>query len=408
MHAGAKEGKRLPFRFTGTGWEYFKIWIVNIFLSIITLYVYSAWAKVRTKRYFYGNTLLDGNSFEYHAKPLQILIGRILAVIVFLAFTFGELIHPIVAAIAAVVLIIALPWITWRSMRFNARMSSYRNVRFGFTGPLSPLYKYLLVYPFLPLLVGAIIVGALVLGFGMPTFDSISMSGQPISITIVAVVIAAVFLSYAIVPLVHRLMSSYGVNNHQFGVSKFGAVLSTRSYYAIYLRACLIVLAVLVVLGAITALAQFVPGMENTLVTIVDAGALDSGGALAGLLVGMLVLAIYAFMGVVTAFVVAFFRSRIRNYTHRQTLLDGRIDLESTIEARPLAWLMITNFVAIVITLGLAYPWAKVRMARFYANHTAVYSTEPLDNFVNAEREKVSALGEEFGDAFDMDVDVAL
>ena len=47
-------------------------------------------------------------------------------------------------------------------------------------------------------------------------------------------------------------------------------------------------------------------------------------------------------------------------------------------------------------------------MARFYAQHTALYTTESLDTFVNAERDKVSALGEELGDAFDMDMDVAL
>jgi len=56
-----------PFEFHGKTGEYFKIWIVNLFLTIVTLYVYSAWAKVRTKRYFYGNTTVDGSSFEYHA-----------------------------------------------------------------------------------------------------------------------------------------------------------------------------------------------------------------------------------------------------------------------------------------------------------------------------------------------------
>nr|WP_257713229.1 YjgN family protein [Vibrio neptunius] len=35
--------------------------------------IYSAWAKVRTKRYFYGNTYVDNDNFEYHAVPMQIL-----------------------------------------------------------------------------------------------------------------------------------------------------------------------------------------------------------------------------------------------------------------------------------------------------------------------------------------------
>ena len=45
-----------PFSFTGTSAEYFRIWIVNVALTILTLGVYSAWAKVRTEQYFYGHT----------------------------------------------------------------------------------------------------------------------------------------------------------------------------------------------------------------------------------------------------------------------------------------------------------------------------------------------------------------
>jgi hypothetical protein len=42
-----------PIEFTGTAGEYFGIWIVNILLTIVTVGFYSAWAKVRRKRYFY-------------------------------------------------------------------------------------------------------------------------------------------------------------------------------------------------------------------------------------------------------------------------------------------------------------------------------------------------------------------
>ena len=64
-----------PVRFTGNTGEYFRIWIVNIALTIVTLGVYSPWAKVRKFRYFYGNTSLADGRFDYHAKPKAILIG---------------------------------------------------------------------------------------------------------------------------------------------------------------------------------------------------------------------------------------------------------------------------------------------------------------------------------------------
>src|SRR6185436_21043973 len=66
--------------FTGRAGEYFRIWIVNVFLTVITLGIYSAWAKVRRNRYLYSSVRLAGASFEYLANPVQILKGRLIAV----------------------------------------------------------------------------------------------------------------------------------------------------------------------------------------------------------------------------------------------------------------------------------------------------------------------------------------
>ncbi len=73
-------------RFTGSGREYFGIWIVNLLLSIVTLGIYSAWAKVRRTQYFARNTELDGARFDYHGDPMYILKGRLIAFGLF-AFT---------------------------------------------------------------------------------------------------------------------------------------------------------------------------------------------------------------------------------------------------------------------------------------------------------------------------------
>ena len=72
-----------PVSFTGTGAEYFKIWIVNLALTIVTLGVYSAWAKVRRLQYFYRHTRLAGAGFDYHGDPIAILKGRIVGLVLF-------------------------------------------------------------------------------------------------------------------------------------------------------------------------------------------------------------------------------------------------------------------------------------------------------------------------------------
>jgi uncharacterized membrane protein YjgN (DUF898 family) len=121
------------FEFTGNAKEYFGIWIVNLFLSIITLGIYTAWAKVRRVRYFYGHTYLDGHNLEYHAKPKSILIGRIIVVGILIVMNILVSIAPL-AGVLVIFYLIALPWVINQAIRFNARVTSYRNVRFNFKG----------------------------------------------------------------------------------------------------------------------------------------------------------------------------------------------------------------------------------------------------------------------------------
>lgn len=153
------EPREVLFEFTGNGFEYFKIWIVNILLSIVTLGIYSAWAKVRNKQYFYGNTYLDDSSFEYTADPIKILIGRIIAVVFLLIYTAANGFSLVVGTIMSLLLFVALPWVICKSLRFNARYSSYRNVRFAFDGRIGGAAMAFIVWP---------ILGGLTLGILMP------------------------------------------------------------------------------------------------------------------------------------------------------------------------------------------------------------------------------------------------
>ena len=125
-------GDVVPLRFTGRAGEYFRIWIVNICLSIVTLGIYSAWAKVRRKRYFYGNTLLEDSAFEYLADPKAILKGRIIVLAGFVVYSLVGKINPLAGLAMALVFLGVLPWLIVRASRFNAVNSAHRNVRFDF------------------------------------------------------------------------------------------------------------------------------------------------------------------------------------------------------------------------------------------------------------------------------------
>jgi uncharacterized membrane protein YjgN (DUF898 family) len=109
----------ISFQFKGTADEYFRIWIVNTLLSVVTLGVYSAWAKVQRLQYFYGNTFLDGVPFAYHAAPLAILKGRVLtygvlAIVAVLSYRWPELGKGLTFGLAW-----AGPWLIVKALRFR-------------------------------------------------------------------------------------------------------------------------------------------------------------------------------------------------------------------------------------------------------------------------------------------------
>ena len=138
-------GAPVALQFRGSAGEYFRIWIVNLCLTVLTLGIYSAWAKVRRKRYFYGSTLLQGSAFEYAGNPVAILKGRLLVFGVFAIYSVAQRTLPLLS-IAMLLLILAfLPWIIQRALQFNARNSLYRNLRFGFRGSKKQIFLVLLV-----------------------------------------------------------------------------------------------------------------------------------------------------------------------------------------------------------------------------------------------------------------------
>ena len=141
-----------PIRFYGTASEYFGIWITNLLLTIVTFGIYSAWAKVRTQRYFYGNTEIDGHSFQYHANPVSILFGRLFVIAAILFIDGSHFVSPTLYFILAAALFFALPALINGSLRFNARMTTYRNVQFDFQSTYWKAFWACLIAPIIGVL----------------------------------------------------------------------------------------------------------------------------------------------------------------------------------------------------------------------------------------------------------------
>ncbi len=140
--------KSLPLEFTGSAMEFFKIWIINVLLTLLTLGLYSPWAKVRTHRYFYNNTLLDNSHFDYLADPVKILKGRLLVLAILLIASLFS-VFPIINALVTLAFVLLVPWFIIRALKFNLFNTAYRNIRFQFKGQYGSAFLTFIGLPFL-------------------------------------------------------------------------------------------------------------------------------------------------------------------------------------------------------------------------------------------------------------------
>lgn len=141
-----------PVMFTGSGSEFFGIWIVNIFLLVLTLGLYAPWAKVRTNQYFYGHTQIDGASFQYLADPWVIFRGRLVAIVAVAVWILVSELWPMGSLVLMALFLPAFPWIVVRSLKFHAINSAYRNIRFDFRGSYPGACMAMLVWPIVAML----------------------------------------------------------------------------------------------------------------------------------------------------------------------------------------------------------------------------------------------------------------
>jgi len=341
-----------PFEFKGNAKEWFGIWIVNLLLSIVTIGIYSAWAKVRTKKYFYNNTYVEGRNFDYHATGKQILIGRLIIIAAVIVFQIITAILPVVGLLLLVGLLFAYPWLIVRSMEFNARMSSFSNVRFGFVGSVGQAFLTFLVYPLL------------------------------MALTL-----------YTTFPIWDRAMKRFSINNHKLGTAGFKMEVGLGPFY----KAFLVAIAWIIVVGILGVVltgfnfAEFAYAMDNA-----DR---DPGGAV-GIIALFYILFFAAFLP--AAFI---YQALTRNEVYNNTTLDGGHRFASNVTAPALLWIAVSNMVVVICTLFLMLPWAQVRMAKYLADHTGFIPGEAsLDDFVGQQQAQGSAMGDAYTDLEGIDV----
>lgn len=343
------EPVELTLEFTGNAWEYFRVWAVNTFLSLLTLGVFSAWGKVRKKRYLYSHTLIDGTPLRYLGRPIPILKGRAVAVVLVTVWYlvtrhYQKLYFPMLGVGAFV-----LPWIMLRTATFTARSSSYRNITFDFKSTYKDAFF---------LIAGGAIGTALTAGLGYPLFQ-------------------------------HRLRR-WLISSTYFGRERWRFGARASMFYRIYLGVALVTAALGIGIAVVANLVTPSSEFEDWYFVVVRALPLNPR-----ITFGLLYL---FYLGVA-----AIAQTWITNLVWKGSYL-GPLRFTSHLRARDMLWLYASNTVLIALSLGLLSPWASLRLLRYRLRCLSIFVQGDLSELEGVPTELGSAAGAETAEVFDLDI----
>ncbi|MBI4239338.1 MAG: DUF898 domain-containing protein [Deltaproteobacteria bacterium] len=348
---------RLQPRFHGSAWTLFGIEIVNWLLTMITLGIYSCWAKVRVRHFIYNQTEFAGDRLTYHGTGRELFIGllKLLAFGVMAAVVLGGIGWILPTEIKGLVIVFTyltglglIPFALWGGRRYQMSRTSWRGIRFSFRGSLQECYE-------LYLLGGLLTV--LTLGCYYPWFRA--------------------------------NLRHYWLTHTYFGNTPFTYNGSGSELFTIYLRYWLGMLACLVF----------------AIFTIMSIGglAMMSGGSMprAGMAFWIIVAMLGVYVGIPMIGVLMAAAEHRFHWSHTQ--FTG-IRFESSVSGGGLLLRKILQGLALALTAGLAFAWVQIDTLRFYYERLALLGEPDFAKIDQEARETPTATAEGLADAFDVDV----
>jgi uncharacterized membrane protein YjgN (DUF898 family) len=372
----AQQAHHLPIEFGGTGGEYFRIWIVNLLLTLLTLGLYYPWAKVRKLRWFYGHTQLAGHAFDFHGEPKKMLRGTLLAGLLVLAYSVAGELSAFAGLVAAVIVASLWPLLLRSALQFRLANTSWCGLRFNFSG--SAREAYAAVAP--PLLL-------FLLPATLAAFHEADMGLAPDTLqTLDVVVLGAAVLMLLGLPYFMWRLKRYQHSHFRLGQLRTEWKGELRAVYVLCLRTFGLVLLPIALIGA---------GI---------AGILAGGSFGAGVLLLPLMFALLL-AGMVVMYVVApaYFTVRMQNLAWTKTG-NRYMRLRSQLELGPYIKLQLVNWLLVMFSMGFYWPWAVVSTRRMRLAAITVVSRVEPEELAMAVRPKAGDAAADMGeDLFGLD-----
>ena len=342
----------LPIRFTGSGSEYFRIWIVNLLLIVVTFSLYLPFAKARRLRYFHGNTLVGGHALGFHGQGSVMLRGYLLVLVFAVCYGLAGRFSPLAAGLAGLALALMWPALWQASLRFRLANTSWRGLRLRFTGSVAGAYASLLpvVVP-----VGLFLMLSGLRGHAATDPDGTTALVGPWADAVAALCVLALM---GMAPWLFARMKRYQHGQYHLAGDTTTLQASGGDFYRLWLRGAGVSLLPVLVLSLVALLAVWLGSLAGI---DLSRQARDPGAPLRQEVVLVLVLtAVYLSYLVV---VPAWYSARLQNLVWSNTA-SQRLRFASQLRVRDLTPLMLKNLLLTVLTLGLYRPFAVVATTR--------------------------------------------
>jgi uncharacterized membrane protein YjgN (DUF898 family) len=381
----------LDIRFTGSGSEYFRIWIVNLLLILVTLTLYLPFARARRMAYFQNNTLVGGDPLGFHADPWKMFRGYLLVLALGLGYWGVSNFLPHLTWIALLVLAVLWPALWRASLQFRLRNTSWRGVRLAFVGDMKAAYLAMLPF-FVPALAFALLLPDL--GEGDEVSEEMAQQAA-----ILGGVVTLGFLAF--MPWLWARIKRYQHGGYAFAQerTRFGA--GTRRFYGLSAKIAGVSLLVMLALGALVGVLFGVMAAAGTM-SLSDLGRGGGGGAGWVFMVGFgaLLAMVYVLWPLIVG---SYVTSRFQNLLWSHTESD-HIRFFSALRLAPLVRVNAVNWVLIALTLGLYWPFAAVRSARIRLEAMRLEIDGDVNAWVGAHQRPAGVIGDAAGDFLGIDM----
>lgn len=338
-------------RFTGRGADYFRIWVVQLLLSLLSLGVYSAWAKVRKARWFAQHTELDGDRFDFHGQPLRILAGRAVAVALLLAWTWSFAFAPWLGFTVLGLFCVLGPLLFAGAQRFRLANTSWRGLHFGFAVPRRRLYA--VCVPLLLLWVAG--TGTVAEALGATE----------------AWMLAAGALPVLALPWAHARLKQMQHNHAEYGGQRFHYDPSTPEFYGLYALAAALALMGAIAVGLLALAWLSLGGKPPSGADPGAAAAAEQSAMVFGWFAGALAVLLMWLMAW------PWFAAQMQQVVWGHTRY-GAVRFRGELRGGELFRLVSGHMLGVLLTFGLWWPFAAVAVARYRVQSLVVLSDTPL------------------------------